>query len=114
MQNFARDELIADIYRVELSKTQVTVERSEQLGVAYGNLKIMDAHAIDQHMIYVKKRLFDYREKAGKQLVWVLSSISVNSSASASKTNGELTKDISEKLGFFQGYYQELYASSSI
>lgn len=42
------------------------------LNVVCENLKIMSAHIIAQDIMYAKLRVFDYKDKAGKQLVCVL------------------------------------------
>lgn len=56
MWNSFKSKLVADIKKLEeLNKNQTTSELVEQLCVAYGNLKILDAHVIAQEMLYAKK-----------------------------------------------------------
>lgn len=76
-------------------------------------MKLLDAHSIAQDIIYANKRVYEYRDKVGKQLVRVLSEHPVNQGVlSLLKLNRELTKDIAEKMQTgLSEYYQELYRS---
>lgn len=59
--------------------------------VANGNLKMLDARMIAQEMLYAKQRIFEYRDKPGKQLARVLSDSPTGRSILALKNqNGEM------------------------
>lgn len=56
--------------------------------------------------------MFDYGNKAGKQLAWVLSNrLTVRAVSTLRSAGGEIIKDIQGKLEVFPAYYQELYGA---
>lgn len=110
----ARNKLIEDLHRIEeLNKRQVTVERTEQLRVAYGILKFMGAHVIAQDMMYAKRLIISTR-RGNSWCGFFLVPLLLDQFQTLKKPSGELTKDIHEKLGIFSDYNQELYASPGI
>lgn len=56
-----RDALLKKIERIkDLNKQQVTQDRLDHLKQVYDHLKILDAQAIAQGMLYAKQDIFDF------------------------------------------------------
>lgn len=65
-------------------------------------------------MLYAEKHTFYFRDKPGRQLARVLASpVLYHVLLAMKRANGELTKDVQEKLKIFSDYYSELYVPKS-
>lgn len=87
--------------------------KSQRLQTLYKDLKILDAQKMSQEILYAKWKVFDYRDKPGKQLAQVLSGPLTKARVGHLKVeDGSCTDDIEEKLGILAKYYYSLYAQT--
>lgn len=87
---------------------------TRQLTSSYEQFKIKDAHSIAVNILYAKQWSFDFRGKPGRQLARLLADVPTTGPFQPlRKPNGELTKDIPEKLGIFVKFFQNFYSSVS-
>lgn len=55
------------------SKQGVSPQKTRKIQLVYQQIKLLGAHMIAQEIMYPKQKLYEYSDKAGKQLAWVLS-----------------------------------------
>lgn len=69
-----RKDLMETVQQLEdENKHEVTLVRTRKIQPTYQQLTLLDAQKINQGAIYAEQRVYDYRDKAGKQPAQVLS-----------------------------------------
>lgn len=106
----ARKNLLDKFLKLEAqNKQRVSRVTTWQLQRAYCKLRLIDAQNIAPDILYAKERAFEYKDKAGKQLAWVLSELPTKWGTTSLKfEKGEVMKDVMKKLEIFVNYFQEL------
>lgn len=77
-QSLTKNELMDTMYCLEGKNKQVSEARTSEIQSLYQQVKLLDACSIAQETMYAKQLMYEYRDKAVKQLARLVSEHPVN------------------------------------
>lgn len=93
-------------------KDKPLLEDYEKLRDLYKELQMLDSQKISQQLLGLKQRLFEYQDKPGKCLAYLLAEITGKQQViSMQHESGKLVVSPEQKLAVFSEYYTRLYTS---